>query len=116
MPNATKARVLDELRPYLRLLTAFNRDHFRHSDWHSILHSALYAFGAAMILIGMPIYNALLAWHLFDNGFEWTLCVVGLPLMATIIQFEMTFISMMLKNQAITESIELLQRAVDQRK
>lgn len=116
MTNFREFRVLDKLSSYLRLLNAYNRDNFRDSNWRSILQSGLYTFGATMIIIANFSWIVLVAWYLFETHAEWRTCVIAVPIMVTILQLELIFDAMMVKNHTITETIDQVQRLVDRRK
>lgn len=115
MTSSSKIRVLVEYDPYLRLLTAFNRDQFHHNNRRDLLRSVLYAFVAIMFLIIIPLYILLIAWFVLETGVAWKKCAVAIPLVAAVLQMSITFIVMIMRNDAVSELIEGLQQVVDQR-
>lgn len=115
MPNSIKIRVLVEYDPYLRLLAAFNRGQFHHSNRRDFLRSVLCAFVAIMFLIIIPLYIILIAWFVIENGVEWKKCAVAIPLVAAVLQMSITFIVMIIRNHAVSDVIDGLQQVIDQR-
>lgn len=116
MAHFSQIRVLDRFRPYLHLLTAFNRDHFRITNWRNMLYSVLYTLGALAIFLAMLCYLVLLTWYLLENGANLKKSIVGVPIVLSVLQLELIFIALVIKNRRVTKTIEQLQQAVDQRK
>lgn len=114
MGDFTESRVLKQFEPFLRFLSAYDRDHFRDKNWRAILNSGLYAFGVALFMILLFICFALIAWDLLEN-FEWTKCAADVPILVTLIQLGITFVVMVVKRYTVAATIKQLQRAVDQR-
>lgn len=115
MTISREIRVLEKFGPCLRILTAFNLDHFRHNDPQYIRHSIFYLCVSIIILVALPTWIVVISWYLIENDFEWILCVVAVPIVVSILQLDATFIAMMFMNHTVTETIAQLQRAIDQR-
>lgn len=116
MRNSREIRVLNAFRPFLRLLTAFNRNHFRHNNWRSIVRSVFYAFGAMVAVIANSAWIVLLAWYLFETEAELKKFVVAIPMLVTLLQIKLTFIALMMEHRTITETIDQLHRVINQSK
>lgn len=63
----------------------------------------------------MPGYSVLAFWNVIDNGVELRQIVVALPIFITGLQFELTYIGLILKNHSITETLKRLQNVIDRR-
>lgn len=115
MVNFSKIRVFDAFVPFLRLLTAYNRDNFIGGNWRSNLRSVLWTFGVTVIMSMLFTCIVLIAWYLLENKVNLIKFSVAIPILATASQLELTFFAMLLKNHTITETIDQLQKVVDQR-
>lgn len=115
MDVRNKITVLNEITPYFRLLTAFESDNFRQQNWRYTVWSVFYVFGASMIILLLPTMIALAIWYLIENDVELIAFVATLPLLVSILQLELTFIALIWKNRRIIETINQLQRLVDER-
>lgn len=113
MKNTRKIRVLNEFRPYFRLLKTYNRENFGQRDWRS---SYIYAFITTLLVLSESLFILSGIWYLIENVGDLQKLVVSLPLVITLSQMDLTFITLITKNQMITEAIKRLQQAVDQRK
>lgn len=114
-PRCDRVVVLSRFRPLLRLLQAFNFEHFHHHNWRSTLRSiccGLYAF-----LIGLLILAEILLgiWYVVENDYEFGKLVIALPMQTSIAQMEITYLSLLRKNRIIRETIERLQIMIDSR-
>lgn len=115
MDNPNRIRVLDRFKSHLRILEAFNADHFRECNWRTNLRSIGYAFCATVIILIIPIMNVLAIWNSVENGADFNKVVVALPVVCLLQRTQSTFIALILKNRAINELINRLQRCVEQR-
>lgn len=106
--------VLSKLKPYLRLIKAYNIENFSHTNWQCLLRSVCNAFGATLIIISMPMFIILGTWYLIENDADLKKFVVALPLLISLLMMTLIFIALMVKNRVITEIIDRLQRTVDQ--
>lgn len=111
--NKSKIRVLSEYNPYLRLLSAYNP--INNSDQRDRHYFVRNAFGATMNIFFLFTFSLSISWHAFANGIDLKKFVVALPLVMSIVRMAVTFIALMLKNSIISETIDQLQRVVDQR-
>lgn len=96
MSKTSDIRVLVKLRPLLRLLNVYNRSHFEQPNWRDLLKSIGSAFGVTVIVISLPVFIVLIAWNLIDNGIQWKQCVVGVPIMITLSQYQLILIAMLI--------------------
>lgn len=113
MPDQT--RVLKESGPFLRILDAFNYDHFQYNNWHSVLLSLGYAFCTAAISFIVPPFTLLAIWFAIDNRGNLHKCIAVLAIETSALQLQLTFMAFMLRKQVINVTIDRLQKAVDQR-
>lgn len=109
-------RVLSEFRPFLRFLEAYNSNISPKNDWRHILHSVIYTFLTTVISLLIVVYFVLTVWYLIETNANLKMFAVAVPMMATFVQIELTFIAMIIKNRTITDTINQLQRVIDQRK
>lgn len=118
MGDLRKVHVLNEFGPYLRLIQAYNikNFHFSFANWRCILHSVSYAFGATVIHISLPIYFISAIWYLIESGADLRKFVAGFPILISLLQMEVTCVALMMKNRTVNETINQLQRVIDQRK
>lgn len=114
-PHFPRIRVLNQFRPYLRLLQAFNIENYRHHDWHSTRRSICY--GCCAFLIGTFTLTLVFFsfWFVIDNDCDFGKLVVVLPLQISVTQMELTFFSLVKNNRIIDETIERLRLVVGKR-
>lgn len=113
MSNSSEIRVLNAFVPFLRLLTAFNCNHFRHKNWRSIVRSVFDAFGATVTVTANFAWIILITWYLFETEAELKKFVVAIPMLVTLLQIELTFIALMMKHHTITETVDQLHRMIN---
>lgn len=116
MENSNKIQILTKFSAYLRLLTVYNHKTIIHRNWRCIVHNILYLLCSTMIILLPFIYISLGIWYLFENDADFKKFVVALPLLLGLLQIEVTFIAMLMKNHIINKTINQLQRVVDQRR
>lgn len=115
MSNFTEFRVLDEFAPYHRLLTAYNRDQSRQKNKRDFRQRVLCAIGATVIIVSNCIWVMLIIWDLVGDDVEWKLFVVNVPILASLVQIDLAFIELLIKNRTIAATIDQLQQAVEPR-
>lgn len=115
MENSKKIHILNEFRPYLRLIEAFNHEHFNDTDWHGIKSSVFYAFCAVLTILLAPTVALLLFWRCAENNFDFIIFVVTIPLLISSLQVDSIFIALMWKSPIVNETIERVQKLVDRR-
>lgn len=118
MENSTNIRVLNDFRSFfLRLLTAYNAEHFQNNrDWRRTLHSAKYAFYTAAIFI-LPAFGVWFCfWYLIGIYTDLEKTIESLPTTLGAIHMELTLITMIRKNRMVVETINQVQKIVNQRK
>lgn len=106
---------LKKFRQFLPLLNAYNADNFRNCKRRIILKSVFYACCATVMVVSNIIWVILMAWYLFEHYVEWIKCVITVPLIATMIQFNIAFIMMMVQNRSITMTIDQIQTVINER-
>lgn len=96
-------RVFIAFGPFIRLLTAYNSDHFSHSNWRCILRSVFFAIGTISLIFLVPIWLTSDIWELSYNEADLKAFVLGLLVFLTLLQWEMTSIAFMLKTRIVIE-------------
>lgn len=105
--------VLHAFRPYLRLLTAFNYEHFRHSSWGQ---SVSYAICLTVMILFVLVLIILGFWYLIEINAGLRKAVVSLPILFSLLQMEIAFIAMVANNSNILKMIDGIQKVIDQSK
>lgn len=118
MAVTLKMRILvfSEFRPYLRILSAFNIDNFCGKDLSLIGKHILLVFWLLILVISMISVAVLSYWNCVDTGLTMDKLGFTLPIVLSIVQTLLTHMSLSLNNCLISEAIEFLQFAVDERK
>lgn len=110
-------RVLKAFRPFLSILNAYNWDKFHYgANWRSNPQNIFYAFSSTMIVFLLPATVILLFWYLIEISVSFGIFLVELPIAISILQMEVIFIALLLKNRTVTTTIQRLQQIIDQRK
>lgn len=116
MNDCNKIHVLNEIKSYFRIITAFNRENFNNHDWRAIFHNSWFALCACVILICTPMNAILYTWNLAENGAELKYLVAALPIMICGLYLEIAFTSLLFKNHRICGMIEQLEVLINQRR
>lgn len=114
--HSRKICIFKEFRPFLRLLTAYNRNNFRHQNPRRNMHSVFYALFTTLLIPLLPLLIILGFWYLFENGSDSRKIIVGFPVIISIVLTALTFIALVVKNRRISETINEMQKMVNQRK
>lgn len=115
--NSTKIQILNEYRPYLRLLKAYNVDNFRQNGQRQNYYRSVFdAFFTTFIIVIMSSHLLFDIWYIIDYHTDLKKVVTLFPLTMTTLQIWVSFIAFLLKNGTITEMIDRLQSVVEQRK
>lgn len=110
-------RVWSAFKPFLRILNAYNCDKFRYGTrWRFNSQNVFYAFSSTMMVFLLLATIILLVWHLIEINVSLENYLVELPIAISILQMEVIFITLLLKNRIITTTIQRLQGIIDQRK
>lgn len=112
-PRSDKICVLYAFRPYLRLLKAFNFDNFRHNNW---FQSVFYAICLILLIFLVLVLIVLGFWYLIEIDAGLRKAVVSLPILFSLMQMEIAFISMVANNSTISKMVDGLQTVIDQSK
>lgn len=115
MENPKKTRALEHFRPYLRLLEAYNSEHFHHRDWRSLLCRISYALCATAMVLLLPIYVSLAIWHLIETSVDLKTFVAQIPIQYSLLQMTVILTTLVAKNRTIAETLTKLQHLIDQR-
>lgn len=116
MENSSKIRVLNEFNLPLRLLDAYNDEHFRHSAWQRNLRSVGIALLTTMLCVSQLTIFTLSLWYLIESDVDLGKFVAVTAILISLSQANVLIIALIMKNRIIREIIYRLQKAVDQRK
>lgn len=111
--NAHGIHVLNDFQPYLYILTAYNRDNFdrNKTKWRSIC----YAFITTIFILLECYLNASSIWYLIEIFNNFYQIAPLIPLVVSVARDGLSFIALILKNRTMIETINRLQKVVDQR-
>lgn len=112
-----RLHIFNELKPYLRLFSAYNRDHFQSSNIVSTrnIKSACYALCATLAIIQMFVLMILSIWNSFEVC-SLLQTMIAIPVLSMMLTFELTFITLVLKNRTIIQTMVRIQDVLDQSK
>lgn len=110
-----KIHVLASFNPYLRLITAYNRKHFRHSCWRHHLRSGIYALCTLVLNVIEPIIVVLGIWYLIEIDADLARFTVSTPLVISLLQNELTFCALQAKSPDFEKTIDQLQAVISRR-
>lgn len=115
--NQQKIQVLSAFRPYLCILRSYNVEHFHHEPVSFRIEHFRRTLFVSLVLLSASLLVFLSIWHLVENIWKG----IGefatlLAVMLTMIQLFITGIIIMRKSKKISETIDNLQRNVDERK
>lgn len=99
----------------LHILNAYNLSHF-HRNPIPILHRYAFSFCATIINFIVPQLILLAIWFVFDNRDDFKKCIAVVPVQASIIQMQLTFMALFYRNWIINDTIDCIQKVVDYRK
>lgn len=116
MDNFDKLSILNDLKPCLRLLTAYKFNNFERKNWRYILHTIFYGFFSTMTILATATYVTLGIWDLVNNGDDLETISAALPVLIGFLQMAMTYIALMWTSSAIVETITQLDTVIKQRK
>lgn len=115
MLNSNKVPVLDEFRPYLRLIKAYNRKNFRQTAWDTLLRSIWCALCETVLILALCLFILLSVWYLLENGSNLSKIAVALPLTLSTVQTLTISIALIMKNGVISETIDQLGNIINRR-
>lgn len=115
MENSRKICILEQFRPYLRLLEAYNPKHFHHPDWLHFLHSVSYALCATAMVVHLPLVASLAIWYLIEVPVDLKMFVVQVPIQCCALQILIALLALLAKASNITETINRIQDLINQR-
>lgn len=116
MVSLHRIRVLEVLKPSIRLLNAYNFKHIDQSSWRHTLRNILHGFGAIAITASIPVTVILAIWYLNENDADLKKFVAAFPLLLSFLQLELTLIALMMKKRIVIETIDCVEKLVNQRK
>lgn len=117
MHSTSKKQVLRGFRPFARTLAIYNLDNFRRThDRRSIRHNLLRAIACSALFSSLIATAAMNAWPYFALEQNWNERAYHLVIMLCVVQQMCIFASMTRRNRQILETLEQLQRTVDNRK
>lgn len=81
----------------------------------NIVRNLSFAIGVTHFCAFEPLLIILDSWHIYDNGANMEVIVIGVPVMITVAQWFISFVELALKNRRISEAILQIQNVIDQR-
>lgn len=112
-----KIQVLREFRPFARSLTVFNSENFSQgSDVHAIRRNILRAAGCTALFSALVGLSSVNCWSCLALELDWNERAYHFVLLLCILQQLFTFASMAMKSRQFINTLEKLQKIVDDRK
>lgn len=108
-------RVLDEFSPFLHLLQSYNTENYERQDWCRLSRRIISAIIVTIFILSMLNVVISAIWYLFENDATLDTVLISAPLLLTITGFFITIVVLIRKNRTINETIELIQKIVNQR-
>lgn len=115
MSNTNKICVFSGIRLYLPIFEAYDSNIFHCKHWRHRLRRISYAFCSTVMIISSLSCVILMIWHKIESDIDLKRFVNLLPFVFTLLQFGLTFIVWIIEHTTIIETINRLQRVVDQR-
>lgn len=112
MEKLKKIRVLNKLWPFLRILTAYDSDHFKHNNWQRVYYTVFAMLHNSVLWT----FIVLVVRYLIEIDANLELFAITAPKLMSILQMAITSLAMLLQRRNIIETIDCLQSAVNQRK
>lgn len=113
MENPRSVYVFSALKPFLRLITAFNRDNFLQKHGQNYLRGVFNAILAALTHLVLILFLLLMVWPLIKNGADLKELMVLLPMVISLFQVHSSLIGFTMANRDVTDTIKFLQHIVD---
>lgn len=114
MVNRQQLCALHAFRPYLRLLKAFDCEHYTRHNWRSLRALDVLAVAAGVTLLITT--TALAFWKIADVHYDMHIFLTSLPVIVSMIQVILTFLPLMLKCRKVDVAIQHLQAVISYRK
>lgn len=108
-----ESHILSACRPYLRMLQAYNSENLHQDNWRT---NVFYVILTSMLVVLLPTLMISASWYLIEAKADLKHISASLPLILTLIQVEMTLITMIINNRAIAETIDQVQKVINKRK
>lgn len=115
MATVQELIVLQEYRPYQRILEAFNSEQFRNKGSRRKLHNVCSAACVIAMFSTLAALAVLAYWYFMENGFDINIISASLSAELLYIQLLLTQIALTARNRLIRATIEDLQKVVDER-
>lgn len=116
MSSPSKVRAFNGCYRYLRVINAFDAEHFGQDKWRVSVRSVCYAIGAASVIVILPTAIMLMLWFLIETDADEKKIVATLPLIVSVLQVLFTFIALMMERRILFETIDRIQTAINERK
>lgn len=110
-----QTHVLHRFGACLHILNAYNLNHF-HRNPIPILHRYAFFVCATIINFIVPLLIFLAIWFVFDNRDNFKKCIAVLPVQASILQMQLTFMALFYRKRIINDTIDRVKKLVDYRK
>lgn len=113
--NPRKVLVFAECSLYLRVIDAFDAENFGHRDWRENVRSICYGLLAASVVFVTPVAITLYLWFVVESDADEKKLVATVPSMLGLAELFTTFLAMMTNRRIMSETIDRIQRVIDQR-
>lgn len=115
--NRERISVLNEFKPILCILQAYSSVNFRsHNGRHCLRRGALCALCASEIHLIIPTVGVLIMWYLVDNYGNLLVVISALPMLLSLIQNNVVFVTLTVNNRLISQMIGRVQQVINHRK
>lgn len=110
--RSREIRVLHAFRPYLRYIKAYDCINVHDASWRHTMRSIFDAFILTLLNIFVMILLILGSWDLFKANVSLRATAISLPILYSVLQMQITFIALIANNQAVSETIDGLQKTI----
>lgn len=112
---APNIQVLNEFRDFSQILSLYNRERFQNTNQEKLQLNILLAVIFLIFLLSLGMLLVIAIWFCFDCNFE--ISQIGFPLSMCfyILQLLLMYISMASNNRKISDTVNHLQRVIDDR-
>lgn len=107
--------VLKEYRPYQRMMEAFNGHNFSDKSYRKLIGNICYMACDAALLVTLTGFLLLSFWYCVEDDSNMVIISAGMPVILTISQLLLGYLSLVMRNHLIRAIIDRLQDLIDKR-
>lgn len=115
-PKQVKKMTKPPRMPLHHLFAKCNFDPFCFWKHRCDVRECFHALCVAVVCLFLPNFGMLTIWNLIESDINLKIIIVTVPIVLTVLQLEITLITMMAKNRTIMETIHQLQNVINRRK